>query len=499
MQKLIISGLSGGSGKTIVSLGLTRFFTNNGHVVCPFKKGPDYIDSAWLMQASHKPCYCLDPFFQNEQELFLHFQNVMRKNPQNTLALIEGNRGLFDGKDHLGSCSTAQLARTLDCPVLLTVNCTKMTRTAAALVMGIQHFDPKLNVAGVILNNIGSNRHGSIVRKSIEEYTDIPVLGIIPRQKENPIPERHMGLSLKDFQDKDSILDALAELIREHTDTDSVLAAAADAKTVQENKSACLEISEKYALTAHNAEKNHQKVRIAYLYDEAFWFYYQENFDALEEQGAELVPLSFLSEKSFAEQLRDMGLAESDLDGLYIGGGYPELFAKTISTSPKKAALKSWIENNMPVYAECGGFMLLTKKLHCLENNAYTAYPMTGVFDIETKFLPSPQGLGYTEIKTAGENPYHPKNSVWKGHEFHFSTAINFSENQEFLLELSKGSGMAQKEINGRKTAVDGLLHKNCYASYTHLFAPAVPHFAKNFTALAKQFRQGKKTAESKD
>lgn len=503
MQKLIISGLSGGSGKTIVSLGLARFFTNNGHVVCPFKKGPDYIDSAWLMQASHKPCYCLDPFFQTERELLLHFQNIMRKNPQNALALIEGNRGLFDGKDHLGSCSTAQLARTLDCPVLLTVNCTKMTRTAAALVMGIQHFDPELKLAGVILNNIGSSRHGSIVRKSIEEYTDIPVLGIIPRQKENPIPERHMGLSLKDCQNKDGILDALAKLIQEHTDTDAIFDAMAKANrtaenTKQANGTACQETADKQSLTAKKSAEALPKVRIAYLYDDAFWFYYQENFDALKTLGAELVPLSFLSEKSFAEQLQEYKLAENDLDGLYIGGGYPELFAKTISSSPKKETLKNWIENNMPVYAECGGFMLLTRKLHCLENNAYSAYPMTGIFDIETKFLPLPQGLGYTEVKTAAKNPYHPIGSLWKGHEFHFSTAINFSENQEFLLELSKGSGMTQKEINGKKTAVDGLLHKNCYASYTHLFAPAVPHFAENFIAQAKQFQQDKKTAETK-
>lgn len=481
MHKIIISGLSGGSGKTIVSLGLTRFFTNKNRTVRPFKKGPDYIDSAWLMQASHKPCYCLDPFFQDERELRLHFQTVLQNSPQNAIALIEGNRGLFDGKDHLGSCSTAQLAHVLDCPVLLTVNCTKMTRTAAALVMGIRHFDPNLKLAGIILNNIGSSRHGSIVQKSIKEYTDIPVLGIIPRQKENPIPERHMGLSLKDYDDKDSILDSLADLIQKYTDTDAILSAMG---TMQPPA-----ISQEKLVTDNTPK---EKIRIAYLYDDAFWFYYQENFDALKKEGAELIPLSFLSEKSFEQQLQERNLTKNDLDGLYIGGGYPELFAKKISTSPKKEVLKKWVENFMPVYAECGGFMLLTKKLHCLKENGYAAYPMAGIFDIESKFLPKPQGLGYTEVKTLSETPFHPKNSIWKGHEFHFSTAVNFPKSQSFTLELAKGSGMAQKEVNGKKTAFDGLLHKNCHASYTHLYAPAVPHFAENFVKQAAYFHNSK-------
>lgn len=475
MQKILISGLSGGSGKTIVSLGLSRFFTQKNYPVYPFKKGPDYIDAAWLGEAAHKPCYCLDPFFMIDTELAEHFSETLQAAPQDSLAIIEGNRGLYDGKDYLGSCSTAHLAHTLDCPVLLTVNCTKITRTAAALVLGMQHFDPKLKFAGVILNNIASARQGAVIQKSIEEYTDIPVLGIIPRQKTNPIPERHLGLCHNTADDKENILNALAKLVADNTDTDKILAGMQD-----------------FALPPKNRliPERKQSVHIAYLYDDAFWFYYQENFDALKKAGANCIPLSFLSAKSFAEQLQIHNLTENDIDALYIGGGYPELFAGEISNSPKLSCIKNWIENNMPVYAECGGFMLLAKKLHFLENGEYKSYPMTGIFDIETKFFHTPQGLGYTEAKTLLQNPYHPQGSVWKGHEFHFSTAIHYSDKQEFLLELTTGHGMVQKEQN--KISYDGLLYKNCFASYTHLYAPAVPHFAENFVQLAQEYQKGK-------
>lgn len=486
MQKILISGLSGGSGKTIVSLGLSRFFANKNYSVYPFKKGPDYIDAAWLGEAAQKPCYSLDPFFMNDTELAEHFTEVLQSAPKDTrdsLAIIEGNRGLYDGKDYLGSCSTAHLAHSLDCPVLLTINCTKITRTTAALVLGMQHFDPKLKFAGVILNNIASSRHGAVIQKSIEEYTDIPVLGIIPRQKTNPIPERHLGLCLSSADDKENILNSLAKLVAEHTDTDKILAGMQDFALSKTPESI-------------QDEQNSKPVHIAYLYDDAFWFYYQENFDALKKAGAVCIPLSILSAKSFSEQLKEYHLTENDLDGLYIGGGYPELYANEISNSSKLAGIKSWIENNMPVYAECGGFMLLAKKLHFLEKGENKSYPMAGIFDIETKFFHTPQGLGYTEAKTLLPNPYHPRGSVWKGHEFHFSTAINYSDKQEFLLELNKGHGMVQKEQKEKnispKISYDGLLYKNCFASYTHLFAPAVPHFAKNFVQLAQEYQKGK-------
>ena len=192
--RLVISGLSGGSGKTLVSLGLSRLFTRRGLSVQPCKKGPDYIDYAWLSLAAGKPAACLDPYFLNDEALERQFCCVCaRRRPD--IAVIEGNRGLFDGRDLQGSCSTAHVARLLKAPVVLTMNCAKMTRTAAAIVSGMANFEKDLHLAGVILNNVAGERHGSMLRRAIESYTDIPVLGILPRLGSNPLPERHMGLS----------------------------------------------------------------------------------------------------------------------------------------------------------------------------------------------------------------------------------------------------------------------------------------------------------------
>lgn len=474
MQRFIISGLSGGSGKTIVSLGLTRFFTNQEYTVFPFKKGPDYIDSTWLMYAAHKPSYCLDPYFLDDEELYAHFYHCTEKAPQKSLAIIEGNRGIFDGKDEFGSCSTAQVAHILDCPVLLTINCAKMTRTTAAIILGIQHFDPKLNLVGIILNNTASERHSTIIQKSIELYTDIPVLGIIPRQIKNPIPERHMGLTIQDSEFKEKTLNNLAQIIADNINTKALFERLPNTSLSKPKTS------------MENIQQKHT-VNIAYLYDEAFWFYYQENLDALAMQGAKLFPLSLLAQESFDEQLQKQHLQLSDIDAFYFGGGYPELYAEQISNSPKLKELKELVEKNFPIYAECGGFMLCSKSIQILENGVYKSYPMIGIFDIETKFQTKPQGLGYTEAQTITLNPYHPINQIWKGHEFHFSTVTHFPENQKFLLSLTKGHGMVK---NGK--AFDGVLYKNCYASYMHLYAPAVPHWAKNFVKQALEYQEKK-------
>ena len=234
--RLCISAVSGGGGKTILSLGLARCWRKAGLRVQPFKKGPDYIDAAWLTQATGHPACNLDPFFLSAEKLRLLFalrtghglpdretaSAASGAHPAADLALLEGNRGLFDGMDVQGSCSTAELARTLTCPVLLSLNCTKMTRTAAAVVAGLAHFEPGLHLAGVILGQTASSRHEDILRRAIETYTDIPVLGCLPRQRRNPLPERHMGLATLGgdafSQETENLLDELARLVREHLD-----------------------------------------------------------------------------------------------------------------------------------------------------------------------------------------------------------------------------------------------------------------------------------------
>lgn len=235
--RICISALSGGGGKTLLSLGLARAFSRQGLAVQPFKKGPDYIDAAWLSLAAGRQASNLDPYFLPPARLRALFRHVMERSGAR-LALLEGNRGLFDGMDVRGSCATAELARTLDCPVLLSLDCTKMTRTAAALVAGIRNFEPGLRLAGVVLNQVASARHEGILREAITTYTDVPVLGAIPRLRENPLPERHMGLASLCGDElspqAQEILEKLADVVRDHVDMERVLALADDLPALPE-------------------------------------------------------------------------------------------------------------------------------------------------------------------------------------------------------------------------------------------------------------------------
>ncbi|NLX19011.1 MAG: AAA family ATPase, partial [Desulfobulbus sp.] len=207
VKSVVLAGLSGGSGKSVVSVALIAALKNRGVTVAPFKKGPDYIDAGWMSKAAGWPCYNLDPYLMSEKTILTTFQ---RRIYGSDCAVIEGNRGLFDGVNAKGEFSTAELARMLGVPVLLVVNCAKTTRTMAALVLGCQVFDPQLKLAGVILNHIATSRHESIVRQSIERYTDIPVLGVMPRLHRDIFPMRHLGVT--PYQEYDAAAEAVAGL-----------------------------------------------------------------------------------------------------------------------------------------------------------------------------------------------------------------------------------------------------------------------------------------------
>ena len=455
--RLVISGLSGGSGKTLVSLGLTRLFSRRGLAVQPCKKGPDYIDYAWLALAARRSAACLDPYFHDDEALLRQFTAVCTRRPAD-LALIEGNRGLFDGRDVTGTCSTAHVARLFSAPVVLTMNCAKMTRTAAAIVAGMASFEPEVRLAGVILNNVANERHASMLRKAIEQYTDIPVLGVLPRLRRNPLPERHMGLALNRADDSThALLDHLADLLSENTDTEKLLGLARSAPALPDIE-----------LPVQSVISPQERPRIGFVLDDALWFYYQENLDALRDAGAELIPLSLLDPAPWPE-----------LDGLYLGGGYPELFADAISRSPHLAEIRALSEAGRPVYAECGGFMVLCNAL--LLDDGPRA--MAGLFPAQPRFYPRPQGLGYVKARTVRKNPFHPAGSEWTGHEFHYSRCEWPDQRfPEACLTLSPGVGMYES----KGVQYDGLLVRKTFACWTHLFAPAVPHWAENFVRAAR-------------
>lgn len=540
--RICISALSGGGGKTLLSLGLARAFSRQGLAVQPFKKGPDYIDAAWLSLAAGRQASNLDPYFLPPARLRALFRHVMERSGAR-LALLEGNRGLFDGMDVRGSCATAELARTLDCPVLLSLDCTKMTRTAAALVAGIRNFEPGLRLAGVVLNQVASARHEGILRETITTYTDVPVLGAIPRLRENPLPERHMGLASLCGDDlspqAQEILEKLADVVRDHVDMDRVLALADDLPALPEEPdfwdeaawagegftaSSCegqpavchagtasaagagascegtaptgaLSVTSPRATTSDGTQaegcdgtaplsgapcpadspKRAAAPRIGYVRDRALWFYYEENLEALRRAGAELVRLSLLDDASWPE-----------LDGLYLGGGFPEDWARELAASPHLARLATLAGEGLPIYAECGGFMVLAS---ALERDGQR-WPMSGIFPVETRFCPKPQGLGYVRADVVLPNPYFPQGSVLRGHEFHYSLCHEpaaVSGRLEHALRLRKGTGMGRDaEGHGR----DGLVSGRVWAAYCHIFAPAVPGWAPRFVDLARCYRR---------
>ena len=540
--RICISALSGGGGKTLLSLGLARAFSRQGLAVQPFKKGPDYIDAAWLSLAAGRQASNLDPYFLPPARLRALFRHVMERSGAR-LALLEGNRGLFDGMDVRGSCATAELARTLDCPVLLSLDCTKMTRTAAALVAGVRNFEPGLRLAGVVLNQVASARHEGILREAITTYTDVPVLGAIPRLRENPLPERHMGLASLCGDDlspqAQEILEKLADVVRDHVDMERVLAIADDLPALPEEpdfwdeaawagegavapsgagrSAAChagtafaagaeascegaaptgaLSVTSPRATTSDGTQaegcdgtaplsgapcpadspKRAAAPRIGYVRDRALWFYYEENLEALRRAGAELVRLSLLDDASWPE-----------LDGLYLGGGFPEDWARELASSPHLARLATLAGEGLPIYAECGGFMVLAS---ALERDGQR-WPMSGIFPVETRFCPKPQGLGYVRADVVLPNPYFPQGSALRGHEFHYSLCHEpaaVSGRLEHALRLRKGTGMGRDAAgHGR----DGLVSGRVWAAYCHIFAPAVPGWAPRFVDLARCYRR---------
>ena len=525
IPRLVVSGLSGGGGKTLVSLGLARAFARQGLRVKPCKKGPDYIDAAWLGLATGQTPTNLDPYFLSEsrlRSLFVHAATGA------DLALIEGNRGLYDGRDLEGSCSTATVARTLAAPILLALTVTKMTRTAAALIAGLASFEP-VQLAGVILNRVSSSRHAALIRRSIETYTGIPVVGEVPRLAVNPIPERHMGLvsihdeTVSTGEDESLLraLDCLASLLEEHADMDSILSIARSAPPLSappfwpsshENdreqrpsrpSSLSVELApertasqanlvlEKQAVQADVLPSNHPV--IGYVRDAALWFYYEENLEALRRAGAQLVELSILSPEPWPC---------TQLNGLYLGGGFPEMVPDRISASPHLDELRTLSLSNLPIYAECGGFMILCREIRIDDRN----YPMADLFPARAEFHPRPQGLGYVEAIVERENPFHPRGSILRGHEFHYSSCVPLGE-LEPTLKLSPGVGMSGHGHRARGLAAplqhheslpeqviwnhklqgrDGLLVRRTFAAYTHLFAPAVPHWAERFVAACQ-------------
>lgn len=457
--RVIIAALKGGAGKTILSLGLVSAWREKGYCIAPFKKGPDFIDAGWLAFAADRLCYNLDPFLMNEAQILRSF---LHRSDGVDLSLIEGNRGLYDGLDLDGCCSTAELGKLLKTPVLIIVDVSMTTRTIAAVIKGCQAFDPDLDIAGVILNRVANSRQEGLITGAIEKYCGIPVVGAVPKLKENIFPERHMGLV--PYQERNRAEKAISwakKTVQDNLQLDQIWEIAHGVEPIEA-------VSEDIASESIVIAK-HRSPRIGFIRDRAFWFYYPENLEQLERMGAVLVQIDAISDKELPS-----------LDALYIGGGFPETQAQTLADNKTfRDSLREAIEEGLPVYAECGGFMYLGERL-LVDNKSY---PMVGALPVEFILQRKPQGHGYTILEVAGPNPFYPVGELLRGHEFHYSKPVLTKEKDlKFVFKVDRGHG-----VDGIR---DGICKKNLLATYTHVHAAGNPNWAKGLFSAALEHQK---------
>jgi cobyrinic acid a,c-diamide synthase len=456
IPRVVVAGLSGGAGKTLVSLGLSLAARRAGIPVRGFKKGPDYIDTAWLTWASGHPARNLDTYLMGFPGAVA---SLSAHGCGNGLNIIEGNRGVFDGMDAQGTHSTAALAKALDAPVILVVNATKATRTVAACVLGCQKLDPAVRFAGVVLNSIGTARHERVLRDAIEQVCSIPVFGAIPRLEGCLMPERHLGLvTPAEHPSAVSLERQLVSGVAAFLDLKRILACAGTASPLP-------------CAGPASSGLRPQALTIGYIKDRAFTFYYPENLEALEAAGAKLAPIDSLT----AQALPD------ELDALYIGGGFPETHAGALAGNPAfLRALKAGASRGLPVYAECGGLMLLSRGIRI----GGTVHPMAGVLPFEVELSPSPQGHGYVRAKVDRQNPFFAVGLEIKGHEFHYSRVLPCRNAPITACAVERGTGC----FEGR----DGVISQNVWAGYTHIHALGLPEWAGGLMQAAAMYNAGR-------
>ena len=458
VPRIMVAGLRGGGGKTLISLGLIAAWRGQGHSVAPFKKGPDYIDAAWLSSAAARPCRNLDLFLHSPDTVLHSFHSTT---VDADVAVIEGNRGIFDGMDARGSYSSAELAKLLTTPVVLAVDCTKATRTIAALVLGCQQLDPLLSIRGVILNRTAGTRHQSVITASIEETCGLSVMGAIPRLPLEAFPERHLGLvPPQEHTGEDSAIATAAAIARDDLDLDALWSVAQSAPALSVVKG---------SHPTGPGSPREEAVTIGVFRDAAFQFYYPENLEALQREGAGLVEVS---------PLTDVELPEG-LDALYLGGGFPETLAPALAENDSfKESLRRAVDTGLPVYAECGGAVYLGERLQYEGSE----YPMAGVLPVAFGFRTKPQGHGYTEVETVADNPFFEVGESMRGHEFHYThMEASGAEGLSYAFRVRRGYG-----FDGER---DGLCHGSVLASYTHVHALGSRQWAPALVRAASRFR----------
>ena len=441
---VLIAGTHSGCGKTTVTLGIMAALQKRGIQVQPFKCGPDFIDPTLHQMVTGRVSRNLDarmcgPTFTKD--------TYLRNASDGDCAVVEGVMGLFDG----GDGSAAALATLLNLPVILVVDVRSAAESVAAVIKGFATLDDKVRLAGVICNRVGSDKHRQMISDAVEKYCQVPIIGFLPRNEDISIPSRHLGLHMGEENPlQQGGLDQLVELMENHIDLDQLLMLAKQGQTPQ---------TEKTQATVKQQNPT-TPIRIGIARDSAFCFYYEDNLDLLAAAGAELVEFSPLADNTLPENIQ----------GLYLGGGYPELYAKQLSNNQTmRAAVKDFCSQGYPVYAECGGFKYLTRSITDKEG---TTLPMAGVFEFDTTMQPRLRRLGYRQPRLVKESILAPKDTVLHGHEFHYSAIMNTTSTAStYILD------------DGR---AEGYTYKNTLAGYVHLHWGRTPQVAEHFVQICR-------------
>lgn len=446
IPRLILAGITSGVGKTSITSAIIYGVKKRGYTVQPFKVGPDYIDPSYLSAISGNDAGNLDVWLMGKQELLKSFV----KNSKSNLSIIEGVMGYYDGfSGDSNFSSTHHVATILKSPTLLVLDASKTARSIAATALGYTKFHKSSRIAGFILNNIGSRKHEELCRQALVPLK-IPILGSILKNSELFMDSRHLGLI--PISEQDSLKRKIEKIAR--TISDSL------------NIEKIIEISKNTTqLPKINVDrKKKPKTTIAVALDSSFNFYYQDNLTALRREGAKIKYFSPVLDSQIPS-----------CDGMYIGGGFPEILASSLEKNQKmRKAIKNLAEKNIPIYAECGGLMYLTKSI----KDGNKKHKMVGLIDAETN-MTKKMKLNYTKGTVQSDCLISPRSNKFRGHEFHFSEIVSLSTDSKFAYKLDIGDGI--------KNTKDGLVVYNTLASYGHLYFDS-SNYAKQFVSNSLKF-----------
>ncbi len=444
-MRIVLAGTGSAVGKTTIATGIMKVLSKK-HNIQPFKVGPDYIDPSYHTLATGNTSRNLDSFFMTDDQIRTSFKRGLDIS-KSKIGIIEGVRGLYEGISPVEDVgNTASIAKALDSPIILIMDARSLVKSAAAVVLGFKNLDPSLKIEGVILNKIKGKRHYLKAKESVEKLANTKVIGGIPRDESLIVDERHLGLvpALEQDKIKDNI-EKWGNIVEKYIDVDALL-------DIMKNAS---NINEKNPELWNIANKNPLKIGVAI--DEIFNFYYKESLESLEDNKAKIIPFSPYKDEEIP-----------DVDALYIGGGYPEVFKKELEANESmRNSINKFHNDKNPIYGECGGLVYLSK--------AIDGCHMTNILPYASKMTPKVQGLSYVIAESSKDNLISKKGEVFRAHEFHYTKIeTNNQSSPNFAFNILRGRGISDQK--------DGITLNNTLANFAHLHPCSCPNFAYNFT-----------------